>query len=53
MDTGRIKRLRELMRSFADVERNVMPVIGECLDNLTAAADHVDPHKVTVVTANM
>ena len=53
MDTGRIARLRELMRSYADVERNIMPTIGECLDNITAAADHTDPHKVAIVTAKM
>ena len=41
------------MKSFANVEQNVMPIIGECLVNITAAADHIDPLKVTVVTANM
>ena len=46
MDTGRITRLRELMRSYADVQRNVMPIIGKCLDSITAAADNIDPVKV-------
>lgn len=50
MDTGRITRLRELMRSYADVQRNVMPIIGKCLDSITAAADHIDPAKVGIVT---
>ena len=53
MDTGRITRLRELMRSYADVQRNVMPIIGKCLDSITAAADHIDPVKVAIVTVNM
>ena len=48
MDTGRITRLRELVRSYADVERNIMPIIGKCLDSITAAADSIDPVKVSV-----
>ena len=53
MDTGRITRLRELMRSYADVQRNVMPIIGKCLDSITAAADNIDPVKVTIVMVTM
>ena len=53
MDTGRITRLRELMRSYADVQRNVMPIIGKCLDSITAAADSIDPVKVGIATATM
>ena len=48
MDTGRITRLRELVRSYADVERNIMPIIGKCLDSITAAADSIDPVKVSI-----
>lgn len=42
MEERRIKKLAELMKTFAEVDRQVIPIIGKCLDGINAAADAVD-----------
>ncbi|XP_051492934.1 formin-binding protein 1 isoform X26 [Apus apus] len=44
MEERRIVRIGESMRTFAEVDRQVIPIIGKCLDEITKAAESVD-HK--------
>ncbi|XP_067877292.1 cdc42-interacting protein 4 homolog [Heterodontus francisci] len=42
MDERRIRKLCEAYAMFADTERQVMPIIGKCLDGMTKAAESVN-----------
>ncbi|XP_066466598.1 formin-binding protein 1 isoform X9 [Tiliqua scincoides] len=42
MEERRIIRIGESMRTFAEVDRQVIPIIGRCLDEITKAADSID-----------
>ncbi|XP_068067376.1 formin-binding protein 1 isoform X19 [Anomalospiza imberbis] len=44
MEERRILRIGESMKTFAEVDRQVIPIIGKCLDEITKAAESVD-HK--------
>ncbi|XP_039576234.1 formin-binding protein 1 isoform X26 [Passer montanus] len=44
MEERRIVRIGESMKTFAKVDRQVIPIIGKCLDEITKAAESVD-HK--------
>lgn len=47
MEERRIIRIGESMKTFAEVDRQVMPIIGKCLDEITKAVDAVDPKHVS------
>ncbi|XP_078541879.1 cdc42-interacting protein 4 isoform X2 [Lissotriton helveticus] len=42
MDERRTLRLRDGYRGFADTDRQVLPIIGKCLDGMSSAADSID-----------
>ncbi|XP_038640630.1 cdc42-interacting protein 4 homolog isoform X3 [Scyliorhinus canicula] len=42
MDEKRTRKLCEAYKTFADTERQVMPIIGKCLDGMTKAAESVN-----------
>ncbi|XP_069086581.1 cdc42-interacting protein 4 isoform X1 [Pleurodeles waltl] len=42
MDERRTLRLKDGYRSFADTDRQVLPIIGKCLDGMSSAADSID-----------
>ncbi|XP_067829123.1 cdc42-interacting protein 4 homolog isoform X1 [Heptranchias perlo] len=42
MDERRTQKLCEAYKMFADTERQVMPIIGKCLDGMTKAAESVN-----------
>ncbi|NXN15232.1 FNBP1 protein, partial [Indicator maculatus] len=44
MEEGRILKIGESMKTFAEVDRQVIPIIGKCLDEITKAAELID-HK--------
>ncbi|XP_075572185.1 formin-binding protein 1 isoform X6 [Pelecanus crispus] len=44
MEERRILRIGESMKTFAEVDRQVIPIIGKCLDEITKAAESID-HK--------
>lgn len=48
MEERRIVRIGESMKTFADVDRQVIPIIGKCLDEITKAAESVDHKNVSV-----
>uniref|UniRef100_A0A8D0H6Y2 Formin binding protein 1 n=1 Tax=Sphenodon punctatus TaxID=8508 RepID=A0A8D0H6Y2_SPHPU len=42
MEERRIVRTGESMKIFAEVDRQVIPIIGKCLDGITKAAESID-----------
>ncbi|XP_074976744.1 formin-binding protein 1 isoform X13 [Caretta caretta] len=44
MEERRIVRIGECMKTYAEVDRQVIPIIGKCLDGITKAAESID-HK--------
>ncbi|XP_051907979.1 formin-binding protein 1 isoform X21 [Hippocampus zosterae] len=43
MEEKRIERMGACMKAFADVERQVIPIVGKCLDGMTKAAEAIQP----------
>uniref|UniRef100_A0A8C9TL84 Formin-binding protein 1-like n=1 Tax=Scleropages formosus TaxID=113540 RepID=A0A8C9TL84_SCLFO len=48
MDERRTVKLGESYRSFAEVERRVIPIISKCLEGMVAAAKAVDEKRVSL-----
>ncbi|XP_076140838.1 formin-binding protein 1 isoform X1 [Alosa pseudoharengus] len=42
MEERRIERLGESMRTFAEVDRTILPIVGKCLDGMTKAAESIE-----------
>ncbi len=36
------------MKTFADVDRQVLPIVGKCLDGMTKAAECIEPKTVSI-----
>lgn len=49
MEERRIERIGEAMRSLAEAERKVLPVVSRCLDAMMEAAESIQPRKVRVL----
>uniref|UniRef100_A0A673ZGS9 Formin binding protein 1-like n=1 Tax=Salmo trutta TaxID=8032 RepID=A0A673ZGS9_SALTR len=49
MDERRTVKLGETYRSFADVERRVVPIISKCLEGMVTAAKAVDQRKDSAI----
>ncbi|KAM9735825.1 formin-binding protein 1 isoform 6-T6 [Menidia menidia] len=43
MEERRIERVGLCMKTFADVDRQVLPIVGKCLDGMTKAAESIEP----------
>ncbi|XP_023278052.1 formin-binding protein 1 isoform X7 [Seriola lalandi dorsalis] len=43
MEEKRIERIGVCMKTFADVDRQVLPIVGKCLDEMTKAAESIEP----------
>ncbi|TRY64880.1 hypothetical protein DNTS_024584 [Danionella cerebrum] len=43
MEEKRIERMGESMKTFAEVDRQILPIIGKCLDGMTQAAQSIEP----------
>ncbi|XP_035463551.1 formin-binding protein 1 isoform X7 [Scophthalmus maximus] len=43
MEEKRIERIGVCMKTFADVDRQVLPIVGKCLDGMTKAAECIEP----------
>lgn len=50
MDERRTVKLGETYRSFAEVERRVVPIISKCLEGMVTAAKNVDERRVSAGT---
>ncbi|XP_072421806.1 formin-binding protein 1 isoform X12 [Chiloscyllium punctatum] len=42
LDERRIVKIGESMKTFSEVDRQVIPIIGKCLDEITKAAESID-----------
>lgn len=52
LDERRIVRIGDSMKTFSEVDRKVIPIIGKCLDEITKAADSIDVKQVSHGTMN-
>ncbi|XP_018614680.1 formin-binding protein 1a isoform X8 [Scleropages formosus] len=43
MEERRIQKVGESMKTFAEVDRQVLPIVGKCLDGMTKAAESIEP----------
>ncbi|XP_072227553.1 formin-binding protein 1 isoform X5 [Leuresthes tenuis] len=43
MEEKRIERVGVCMKTFAEVDRQVLPIVGKCLDGMTKAAESIEP----------
>ncbi|KAG7477253.1 hypothetical protein MATL_G00092160 [Megalops atlanticus] len=43
MEEKRIERVGQSMKTFAEVDRSVLPIVGKCLDGMTKAAESIEP----------
>ncbi|XP_056146279.1 formin-binding protein 1 isoform X8 [Lampris incognitus] len=43
MEERRIERIGVCMKTFAEVDRQVLPIVGKCLDGMTKAAEAIEP----------
>ncbi|XP_014823959.1 PREDICTED: formin-binding protein 1 isoform X21 [Poecilia mexicana] len=43
MEEKRIERIGACMKAFAEVDRQVLPIVGKCLDGMTTAAESIEP----------
>ncbi|XP_062414998.1 LOW QUALITY PROTEIN: formin-binding protein 1 [Pungitius pungitius] len=43
MEEKRIDRIGVCMKTFAEVDRQVLPIVGKCLDGMTKAAESIEP----------
>lgn len=43
MEEKRIEKLGVCMKTFADLDRQVLPIVGKCLDGMTSAAESIEP----------
>ncbi|XP_013855774.1 formin-binding protein 1 homolog [Austrofundulus limnaeus] len=50
MEEKRIERVGVCMKTFADVDRQVLPIVGKCLDGMTTAAEAIEPKTVSLHT---
>ncbi|XP_073791860.1 formin-binding protein 1 isoform X39 [Danio rerio] len=42
MEEKRIERMGESLKTFAEVDRQILPIIGKCLDGMTQAAESIE-----------
>ncbi|XP_077354413.1 formin-binding protein 1 isoform X17 [Festucalex cinctus] len=42
MEEKRIERIGTCMKTFADVDRQVIPIVGKCLDGMTKVAESIE-----------
>uniref|UniRef100_A0A8C2D9N7 Formin binding protein 1 n=1 Tax=Cyprinus carpio TaxID=7962 RepID=A0A8C2D9N7_CYPCA len=43
MEEKRIERMGESLKTFAEVDRQILPIIGKCLDGITQVAESIEP----------
>lgn len=48
MEERRIDRISVCMKTFSDVDRQVLPIVGKCLDGMTKAAESIEPKTVSM-----
>ncbi|KAI1900603.1 hypothetical protein AGOR_G00051620 [Albula goreensis] len=43
MEERRVEQVGSCMKTFAEVERQVLPIVGKCLDGMSRAAESIQP----------
>ncbi|XP_059398356.1 formin-binding protein 1-like isoform X5 [Carassius carassius] len=43
MEEKRIERMGESLKTYAEVDRQILPIIGKCLDGITQVAESIEP----------
>lgn len=46
-------RIGESMKTYAEVDRQVIPIIGKCLDGIVKAAESIDQKNVSMVPGHL
>lgn len=49
MEERRIERVGESMKNFAEIDRQILPIVGKCLDGITKAAESIEAKTVSHV----
>ncbi|XP_078282322.1 formin-binding protein 1 isoform X9 [Rhinoraja longicauda] len=49
LDERRIVKIGDSMKTFSEVDRKVIPIIGKCLDEITKAAESIDEKQDTLL----
>lgn len=52
MEERRIERVGESMKTFAELDRQILPIVGKCLDGITKAADSIEAKTVSPAESN-
>uniref|UniRef100_A0A673NMC0 Formin-binding protein 1-like n=1 Tax=Sinocyclocheilus rhinocerous TaxID=307959 RepID=A0A673NMC0_9TELE len=47
MEEKRIERMGGSLKTFAEVDRQILPIIGKCLDGITQVAESIEPKNVS------
>lgn len=47
MEERRIEKVGESMKMFAEIDRQVLPIVGKCLDGMTKSAESIEPKLVS------
>lgn len=47
MEEKRIEKVGESMKTYAEVNRKVLPIVSKCLDGMTNAAASIEPTMVS------
>ena len=50
MEERRIVRIGESMKTYAEVDRQGIPIIGKCLDGIVKAAESIDQKNVSMLS---
>lgn len=48
-----LERIAESMKTYAELDRQVIPIIGKCLDGIVKAAESIDQKNVSVVVTGL
>lgn len=48
MEERRIERVGESMKTFAELDREILPIVGKCLDGITKAAESIEAKTVSL-----
>lgn len=52
MEERRIERVGDSMKTFAELDRQILPIVGKCLDGITKAAESIEAKAVSHAESN-
>lgn len=48
MEEKRIERVSDSIKTFAELDRQILPIVGKCLDGITKASESIDAKTVSI-----